>query len=306
MATLPPDKADELRHDILALSEEIQRGISPKRVVAANTTWERWSKFCHEHGWDPGLSDFSDPVPTILLFGKRWREGRLAPGSNPTRARTAEDAMRQVGQAFSMVGALDPRLNAYGKMDYRITRVVRFWKNEDGPSRRKRPVPKVVIIELTRHAQATRTQQQLAVSDLVWIGFYWMLRPSEYVYTTRHKTPFVLHDVILKCGEHEYRGDTIPLDRLSAVTSAGFEFETQKNGISGDIVLHGTTTDAVGNPKAALVRRVRHLRLHSAAASTPIFLFYDERRRARKITDRVLTDQLRVTAQSLGLDVRPQ
>ena len=59
----------------------------------------------------------------------------------------------------------------------------------------------------------------------------------------------------------------------------------------------------MGNPKAALVRRVRHLRLHSADASTPIFLFYDERRRARKITDRVLTDQLRVTAQSLGLDV---
>jgi hypothetical protein len=57
--------------------------------------------------------------------------------------------MRHVGQAFSMLGGIDPRLNTLGRLDYRLTRAFRYWKMHDGPSQHKRPIPKTVLAELT-------------------------------------------------------------------------------------------------------------------------------------------------------------
>jgi hypothetical protein len=57
---------------------------------------------------------------------------------NPVSARHAEDAVRHVGQAFSRVGTLDPRLDPRGKTDFRLGRNIRRWKKDDGPTIRKK------------------------------------------------------------------------------------------------------------------------------------------------------------------------
>ena len=209
MEALPPDEADELRRDIFAMSDEISRGISPGRVVAAASTWRIWCKFCQSVLTDPGLSGVDDPVPFLILFGRRWRDGRLAPRGQPVSARTAEDAVRHVGQAFSMLGALDPRLNRHGKLDYRFSRTFKSWKTKDGPSQRKRPVPRQVLLELTRLARAIPTQQNLAAVDLIWLGYFFLLRPSEYLHTAKGLHPFRLCDVLFRCAGREFTGDSI-------------------------------------------------------------------------------------------------
>jgi hypothetical protein len=113
---------------------KISQGVTPGQAVTSRTAWKQWTTFCHSHGWDTGLSHANDPIPYFHLFARRWRDGRLAPKGEPTRARTAEDAIRQVGQAFSLVGADDPRLNRQGRLDYWLSRVFCRWKIIDGPS----------------------------------------------------------------------------------------------------------------------------------------------------------------------------
>jgi hypothetical protein len=300
--TLAPDQANEVRRDILAMSEEITQGISPGRVVAASTTWQVWYGFCHNMGWDPGLSHTDNPIPCLHFFGRRWRDGRLAPKGHPMRARTAEDALRHVDQAFSMLGAVDLRLNRHGRIDYRLSRTFRHWKKQDGPSKRKRPIPCPVLDEITRLARRTDNQQQLAVADLIWIGFFWLLHPSEYLWTTKDQEPFLLQDVIFRHSGLEYQGYSIPFHFLPTVSVAGFHFSQQKNGISGGIIMHGTTSDPYVSPKLALIRRVQHLRQHGAVATTPLFTFFDATGTSRRITDSILTSTLRMGAALLEID----
>lgn len=207
-----------------------------------------------------------------------------------------------MAQAFTYLGRDDPRLNKYGKIDFRLSRLVRSWKKDDGPSQRKRPVPKAVLSKLTQLATTTGARQQrVAQVDLMWIGFFFLLRPSEYL-CTRTQHHFTLQDVILRIGTQEFRGHTVPLAHLDRVTSAGFEFVEQKNGISGDIVMLGTTSDSYVGPSKCLIRRIRHIRGHTDAPDTPLFLFWDEHNVQRRVTDRVLTQDLRFGAGLLSLD----
>jgi hypothetical protein len=91
------EQADELRRGILAMSEEITQGISPGQIIAASTMWRQWTTFCHELGWEPGLSHTDDPTSpaftSLVDDGRmaRWHDGRIAPLGKPTCARTAED-----------------------------------------------------------------------------------------------------------------------------------------------------------------------------------------------------------------------
>lgn len=303
LEALPSDKADEFRRDLDTVAEAVAHGVSQGRVTAASTAWQQWESFCNELGFDPGLSHTNDPIPILQVFGLRWRDGRLAPSGKPVRARTAEDAARHVGQAFSMLGADDPRLNSNGKLDYRLTRTFKFWKREDGPSQRRRPVPKAVLLKLTTVTLSRKTQQQLATTDLMWIGFFFLLRPSEYLDTTT-KNAFKLCDVIIRVGATEYRGHTIPLPLLELASSGGFEFDEQKNGISGDIILLGTTTDPFVGPLKCIIRRVLHLRQHHAPSDTPLFMFWDAQGTQRRVTDRLLNSFLRMGASLCSIDAR--
>ena len=144
MATLPTQQAHELRTDLYALPGDVARGVCPSRVVAAQNTWTVWTTFCRSLNIDPGLGGITNPLPVLLIFARRYRDGRLAPAGHPVLAHTAEDAVRQVGQAFAVLGLRDPRLNELGRLDFRLTRIVNGWKPLDTPTKRKRPVPKQV------------------------------------------------------------------------------------------------------------------------------------------------------------------
>jgi hypothetical protein len=102
---------------------------------------------------------------------------------------------------------------------------------------------KSVLLEATRLARKYGQPCDLAIMDLAWIGFFFLQRPSEYLYTQKGSCPFRLQDIIIRVGELEFRGSTIPLFLLDRATFVGLEFTMQKNGIAGELIGLANTTD---------------------------------------------------------------
>lgn len=197
MDTLPGTKCLELEADARLVAAAVRRGVTSKRATAGSTAWRLWRAFCDEYQLDYTLSTYRDPVPYLQIFGQRVRDGRSASKGAPVMARTAEDAVRQVAQTLASMGSPDPRLDTHGKVDFRITRQIAGWKRDDPASKRKRPVPKQVLDSLTTAAWCRPEQRpQKTAVDLMWIGVYFLLRPSEYLRTTHaEQHPFLINDI---------------------------------------------------------------------------------------------------------------
>ena len=109
-----------------AVTEVLRASQSAHRCNCASATWRIWERFCPESGVRPDLADVpGDRVPILLLFAHRYLTGRIVPREWTVRSRTVEDAIRHVAQTFTRVGAVDPRLNAFGELDYRLHSILR-------------------------------------------------------------------------------------------------------------------------------------------------------------------------------------
>jgi hypothetical protein len=64
-----------------------------------------------------------------------------------------EGALRTVGQAFTSVGALDPRLTQRGSTEFRLSRQLRGYSKADPAPNRVKPVPVDVIYHAASIAQ---------------------------------------------------------------------------------------------------------------------------------------------------------
>ncbi len=158
--------------------------------------------FHNELGLDPFLEAFTDKVPFLQVFGQRIREGELALNRDPIRARSVEDYLRSVAQAFLAMGSEDPRLNTAGKTDFRIARMIAAWKKEDPPANRVKPIPIQVIRRIALIAQSLPDNSHTlrATTDMIIIAFFYLLRPGEYTDSPSDTTPFTFGDVQLLLG----------------------------------------------------------------------------------------------------------
>lgn len=275
MATAPPEARHGLRCDLRLATETVRAGVVPSRDARAQKMWTRWCSFCTDINADPLLSSVADPIPFLQTFGVRFRDGRLAPSHNKTRARTVEDAIRLVCQRFSELGAPDPRLDAQGHQDFRLRRMYAAWKKEDDPPARVEPIPMPILLQA--EALGRRTPRDRATLDCMWMGFYFLLRPGEYANASGDaKTPFRLQDVQFKIGSRHYPDVmTVPIETLLAATFVSLTFTNQKNGVKGEKLGHASNGQRFACPVRAVIRRVEHLRSHHAHPSTPLHVYYD-------------------------------
>ena len=293
MATLQPPAAAELRADIVAIPEEIAAGVVPSRSRQARH-WDIWCRYCSDMQIHPSLSTVRDPVPYLQIFARRYRDGRLAPSGRQVRSRTVEDALRSIGQAFSALGAPDPREVAPNKIDFRLQRQLRGYKRQDPAPTRVRPIPTLALQEAQRIASSpSGTSREHALADLMWLAYFFLLRPGEYLHTSSEHA-FRLEDIVFRSQGHDYPATTVPLEILKDVTFAGLTFNEQKNGVKGEII--GLTLS--GDPDACAVRslnrRVRHLRQHHAHPSTKLYTYFDSHRRPHHLGSSHLTEFLRL------------
>jgi len=119
-------------------------------------------------------------MPLLQIFAARYRVGTLAPSCSHVKARTVEGALHAVGQTFASLGYSDPRLQPSGKLDLRLHRQLQAYEKHDPPPHQVKPVPLQILLHVTSFNLRTSDPKQNAISQMIILGFFFLLRPSEY------------------------------------------------------------------------------------------------------------------------------
>jgi len=158
---------------------------------------------------------------------------------------------------FSRLGTQDPRLDKFGKIDFRIYRQTRSYKKKDGPKHRVKPLPVCIVIQILSFAQRQgATKRTKAIARLICIAFYFLLRPGEYTGTTTDDQAFSLDDVHLYHHDRKLCIRTAPVDDIRAATKVLLTFTTQKNMDYGQQIAHSRSGDASCCPVLATIDQV--------------------------------------------------
>ena len=163
------------------------RSTVQKTSNARDNHFQAWTDFCAEHGKEPHLSSVPDQETKIcylMVYGLRYRTvGRTG---EPVKAGSVEDALLAVGTGITHMGFPDPRNLRHGgdKNHPLLSAFYKTMRDEDDPATRAYPVNVTIIralydvldTEHPVHGQANRH-----AIDLIIIGFFWLLRPCEYL-----------------------------------------------------------------------------------------------------------------------------
>lgn len=293
------DTVHAFHHDYRLAQEKVQAGVVSSRSSAANSHWDIWSTFCLTLTVDPLLSSVLDPVVLLQVFAQRYRTGQIAPRGQPVRSRTVEDAVRSIGQTFSSMGTIDPRLTRQGKIDFRLQRQLAAYTKEDPPPNRVKPVPVSVIQHVAYAAHASHEDGNLAIADMISLAFFFLLRPGEYTGTNSDTSPFRFCDVQLFVGGRRLQLQTATEVEIQSATFATLTFTTQKNGVRGEVIGLSRSGNLQLCPVLSTIRRILHLRRHNAAENTPLASYYTQGR-WRKVSPSDITAALRVAVVILG------
>ena len=230
---MDPTSRTAFLSDLQAAQHAVSFGVTASRASAADTHWRIWSDFCTELALDPLLQDVEDPVTLLQVYLHRYRTGVVAPRGNAVRKRTAEDALRSVGQTFTAMGAPDPRFTPQGQLDFRLARQLRYYEKQDPPPSRVKPVPVTVLLWILHAATLSEHTSTPAIADMIALAFFFLLRPGEYTATPSETTPFRLSDVRLSTGGTYIDIFTAPITTIASATFVSLTFTTQKNGVRG-------------------------------------------------------------------------
>jgi hypothetical protein len=261
MGALPTEIEDECRRDLRFAQEATESGVIPSRNAAARKDWTVWVAFCNSLHQDPLLPYVADKVRILQVFAHRVRIGKLArnTGGKPVRSRTVENYPRSVSLGFTSVGGPDPRHQPLTSQTYFcLDRQLRFYSKQDPSPSRVKPLPLSVLNNVHEMAALHGDVTSLAVSDLSFAAFYWLLRPGEYCSSSKSH-PFRLCDVQLFIGEQCLDPCNCALVDLDRVTFVSLTLTTQKNGIRGKIIGHARFSHFYACPVVSILNRVRYL-----------------------------------------------
>jgi len=135
---------------------------------------------------------------------------------------------------------------------------------------------------------------------MIIIAFFFLLRPGEYTDAPSDTVPFTLGNVQLFIGPRRLDLNTTPIAELSQARFASLTFGDQKNGVRGEVIGLARSGDPYVCPVLAIVRRVIHLRTHSAPLDTPLARVYGS---SSRVTPAAITKSLRDAVTFLGPDL---
>ena len=308
---MPPLQANVFRADLRLAQDTIHAAVCDTYARKKINHWTVWLQFCTECRLDPFLANITDPVPYILVFAQRYRDGRLALSGKPVSAKCVSDVIRSVGQTFAGLGAKDPRLSAIdGKLDFRLRRQARFWGKQDPPPARVKPLPVTIVLFLVNLAYQPQgnpnlpREQSRAYADMICLAFYYLLRPSEYSHPDASASVFTLDDVHCYIGQRKLDIATASYAELTTATSVRLHFDTQKNQRRGDVLAHARSNHRLCCPVLALTRLLWSHRCWFSRTATPfdgtvrLASYYHNDTRVH-INASDLTGQIRFAARNL-------
>jgi hypothetical protein len=208
------------------------------------------------------------------------------------------------------MGLQDPRRQD-GHLHPLLAAFIDRLADEDGPQTRTYPVNVTIIEQLydtldtdhLSHGQCNRH-----VIHIIVLGFFFMLRPAEYLKprgkpepNSTRSTPFRLCDVHFAANGRQYVATDASLNdvNLSDVTHVTLTFTDQKNAVRGERIGHTTSGDPRLCPVVAAFHITRHLRNHSAPADTPLYVFWESDGTKRFLRSTNVLNGLRHTARAI-------
>ena len=211
-----------------------------------------------------------------------------------------DDALREIGQAFTHLGKPDPRLVGPKQYHHRLHQLLKGLKKDDPPPERVLPVS-LCILKALCGMTTSGFQFDEAIRDLCTIGFFYLCRPGESTAPAAQSdaAPFRLCDVEFIINHQCYTGCNVPLPLLAAAQATRLEYTVQKNGNKGDKVAHGRSGHQHLCPVVAIANRVRHLRMHHAAPDTPLYVVFHSNKPIC-VAARHLTAALRAAATAVA------
>jgi hypothetical protein len=269
MAALPAATINALQCDQRTIHEAMRHGVSRGRLSTASAYEAIWKGFCQQHLLDPLLSHAPDPVSWIQIFASRVRDSRLSASHKPVRSNTVGDALQLVAQTFTLVGARDPCLiPGTQTLDPRLKLQLKSYAKEDASPRRVKPIPLPILHQATAIATAANDPVSLALSDMMWIAFFFLLRPGEYTQPAEDSHPFRLADIRLWKNSIAVDCFTGSANDLLNCTFVSLIFTTQKNGTRGEAIGHGATNNPLACPVRSVARCILYLRQFQAPPTT--------------------------------------
>lgn len=164
-------------------------------------------------------------------------------------------------------------MNSFGQLDRRLTTVYQGFSHQDPAPNRVKPLPIQVLHKCQELVAAAPSPMDMAIMDLLWIGFFFLLRPGEYL-DRENNSPFQLKHLKFMRGLVTLDHMTCAPLLLQTATHVSITFDTQKNRRRGEVIAHGTSGHSIACPVRALGRRVLALRTHNASLTTKICTYY--------------------------------
>ena len=244
--------------------------ITAKTAKQKQSHFAHWTAFCESEGRDAGLRTIpkqEDRLCWLLTYGLRYRQtGRT---NNSVRSKTVADALVAISQGISDLGYADPRYKEKTTEFHSLyTDFLKNLADEDSPTTRAYPANTTIIRKLIENTDLQHHRDGplncLAV-DLIIIGFFWLLRPGEYLKgaSDGRTTPFKIQDIVFNIDGIHYPALTAPLNdsrSLARIRVASLTFDDQKNAVRGETISHLPTGDDFFCPALALGRIVMRFR----------------------------------------------
>jgi hypothetical protein len=210
-------------------SELLMKGYDQVLPTNGPKPWTTIGPVGTHSAWSTILTRTSETGRTLCPLSKSLASATetidCPPLKNAVKARTVEDALREIGQAHAQLGAPDPRKDSHGGIDFRIQRQISSYKKVDRPPHCVKPIPIIIILySLAQAYDNHRSESDLAIADMIVIAFFFLLRPGEYTGTTSDDAPFRLEDVHLYMGGRNWTATLPPsqswMPRPSCLTSS--------------------------------------------------------------------------------------
>jgi hypothetical protein len=164
-----------------------------------------------------------------------------------------------VGQAHARLGALDPRKDVHGGIDFCIQRQIKAYKKDDAPPLRVKPVPIIIIIFIVYQAYGdTRDVAEMVIADMIVVAFFFLLRPGEYTGTLSDDAALKNEEVSLYVQGRKLDFALASDAEIKASTSASYTFTMQKNKNCNEKVVQGFSGDPWCCPVKETVQRMLH------------------------------------------------
>ena len=258
------------------------------------------------------MDDATQLEANIILqaFAARVRIGFYGEG-NQVKVQTVSKALAAVSKTCELAGQPSPVYRADQKYQRGIEAMIEGMRRQDPLPRPQLAIPVKVVKTAAKIAQGNDDRKMHAVTDLMTIAFYYLLRSGEYtkpkfVRTKKGKrrkatrtVQFRVKDVGFFDGCFSIDKEKATLKELLGATTVTLRMHDQKNGRMGDCITQEAISDG---PTQALARRVHHILSNGGDGESLLCEFYTHAGTWDCVESKDIVKHVRVIAKYLRMD----